>query len=95
MEEFPSYIENIVSLPKKKYENQELIRRRIDMTKLGQLYEKEKIEYGNERAKKAALMEKYTIAQNLLVLGLDIVDIMEVTGLTEAEILSLKAKQII
>lgn len=65
------------------------------MTKLGQLYEKEKIEYGNERAKKAALMEKYTITQNLLVLGLNIVDIMEVTGLTEAEILSLKAKQII
>lgn len=65
------------------------------MTKLGQLYEKEKIEYGNERARKAALMERYTITQNLLVLGLDIIDIMEVTGLTEAEILSLKEKQIV
>lgn len=73
----------------------EMIRRRIDMTKLGQLYEKEKIEYGNERARKAALMEKYTIAQNLLDQGLDIVDIMKATGLTEAEILSLKAKQIV
>lgn len=73
----------------------EMIRRRIDMTKLGQLYEKEKIEYGNERAKKAALMEKYTIAQNLLDQGLDIVDIMKATGLTEAEILSLKTKKII
>lgn len=29
----------------------EMIRRRIDMTKLGQLYEKEKIEYGNERSR--------------------------------------------
>lgn len=57
-----------------------MIRRRIDITKLGQLYEKEKIEYGNERAKKAALMEKYTIAQNLLDQGLDIVDIMKATG---------------
>ena len=70
-------------------------RRRLDITKLGQLYEKEKIEYGNERARKAALMEKYTIAQNLLDQGLDIVDIMKATGLTEAEILSLKAKQIV
>ena len=54
-----------------------------------------KVEYGNEMAKKAALMEKYSIAQNLLNMGLDIVDIMETIGLTETEILSLKEEQIV
>ena len=63
---------------------------RSGMTKYSLLHEKEKVEYGNERAKKAALVEKYSIAQNLLNIGLDIVDIMEATGLTETEILSLK-----
>lgn len=68
---------------------------RSGMTKYSLLHEKEKIEYGNERAKRAALMEKYSIAKNLLTKGIDIVDIMEATGLTEAEILSLKEKQIV
>ena len=40
-------------------------------------------------------MEKYSIAQNLLNMGLDIVDIMETIGLTETEILSLKEEQIV
>jgi len=68
---------------------------RSGMTKYSLLHEKEKVEYGNEMAKKAALMEKYSIAQNLLNMGLDIVDIMETIGLTETEILSLKEEQIV
>lgn len=67
----------------------EMIRRRIDMTKLGQLYEKEKIEYGNERAR-AVVLEN---AKGMLDEGIDIIKIMKITGLTEAEILSLKDKQ--
>lgn len=69
----------------------EMIRRRIDMTKLGQLYEKEKIEYGNERSRKTNLEN----AKKMLDRGLDLLDIMAVTGLSEAEILSLKDKQIL
>lgn len=41
------------------------------------------------------MTEKYSIAQNLLNMGLDIVDIMETIGLTETEILSLKEEQIV
>lgn len=60
------------------------------MTRLGQLYEKEKIEYGNERARKVNL----ETAKKMLDKEMDIIDIMEITGLSEAEILSLKTKQI-
>lgn len=68
----------------------EMMRRRINMTRLGQLYEKEKIEYGNERARKVNL----ETAKKMLDKEMDIIDIMEITGLSEAEILSLKTKQI-
>lgn len=61
------------------------------MTRLGQLYEKEKIEYGNERARKVNL----ETAKKMLDKEMDIIDIMEITGLSEAEILSLKTKQIV
>lgn len=61
------------------------------MTKLGQLYEKEKIEYGNERSRKTNLEN----AKKMFDRGLDLLDIMAVTGLSEAEILSLKDKQIV
>lgn len=69
----------------------EMIRRRIDMTKLGQLYEKEKIEYGNEISRKTHL----ETAKKMLDRDIDLLDIMAVTGLSEAEILSLKDKQIV
>lgn len=69
----------------------EMMRRRINMTRLGQLYEKEKIEYGNERARKVNL----ETAKKMLDKEMDIIDIMEITGLSEAEILSLKTKQIV
>ncbi len=60
------------------------IRRRINMTQLGQLYEKEKIEYGNQKTREMAL--------KMLKRDIDIIDIMEVTGLTEDELLRLQEK---
>ncbi len=62
----------------------EQIRRRINMTQLGQLYEKEKIEYGNQKTREMAL--------KMLRRNINIVDIMEVTGLTEAELLRLQSE---
>lgn len=64
----------------------EQIRRRINMTQLGQMYEKEKIEYGNQKAKEKAL----EMAKSLMDEGDDLVKIMKVTGLTEAELLRLR-----
>ena len=52
------------------------------MTQLGQLYEKEKIEYGNQKTREMAL--------KMLKRNIDIIDIMEVTGLTEDELLRLQ-----
>ena len=62
------------------------IRRRINMTQLGQLYEKEKIEYGNLKAREKAI----EIAKSLLEDGTEIVKIMKATGLTEEELLNLQ-----
>ena len=62
------------------------IRRRINMTQLGQLYEKEKIEYGNQKTREMAL--------KMLKRDIDIIDIMEVTGLTEDELLRLQEKSV-
>lgn len=60
------------------------------MTKFSQLYEKEKIEYGNQRTKETIA----ELALRMLRRGVDIVDIMEVTGLTEEELLSLQDKNV-
>ena len=56
------------------------------MTQLGQLYEKEKIEYANQKVK------EYTkeIAKSLLEDGTEIVKIMKATGFTEEELLNLQ-----
>ena len=56
------------------------------MTQLGQLYEKEKIEYANQKVKEKAI----EIAKALLEDDTEIVKIMKVTGLTEAELLRLQ-----
>ncbi len=56
------------------------------MTQLGQLYEKEKIEYGNQKTREMAL--------KMLKRNIDIIDIMEVTGLTEDELLRLQDKNV-
>ena len=53
------------------------------MTQLGQMYEKEKIEYANKKSRELTL----EMAKSMLKRDIEIVDIMEITGLTEAEIL--------
>ena len=69
----------------------EQLRRRINMTQLGRLYEKEKIEYGNQKAKEA---EK-EMAVKMLVEGIDIIKIMKITGLTEEDLLQLQKDETI
>ena len=68
----------------------EQIRRRIIMTQLGQMYEKEKIEYGNQKAKEKAI----EMAKSLMDEGDDLIKIMKVTGLTEAELLCLQNEKV-
>lgn len=62
----------------------EQIRRKINMTQLGQMYEKEKIEYANRKVRE--------MAKSMLKRNINIVDIMEVTGLTEEELLRLQGE---
>ena len=62
------------------------IRRRINMTQLGQMYEKEKIEYANKKNRELTL----EMAKSLLNDGVDLVKIMKATGLTEDELLHLQ-----
>ena len=69
---------------KKEYMKQ--IRRRIDMTQLSQMYEEEKIEYGNQKVR--------DIAKALLQEGADVVMIMKVTGLTEEELMRLQDESV-
>lgn len=56
------------------------------MTQLGQLYEKGKIEYANQKVRE----KTKEIAKSLLEDGTEIVKIMKVTGLTEEELLNLQ-----
>ena len=58
------------------------------MTKVGQLYEEEKIEAVNEAVQK----RQSEIAKNLLDNGADIALIMKSTGLTRADIYRLNKK---
>ena len=55
------------------------------MTQLGQLYEKEKIEYANQKVRE----NTKELAKSLMDEGDDIIKIMKVTGLTESELLLL------
>ena len=66
------------------------IRRRINMTQLGQLYEKEKIEYANQKVRE----NTKEMAKSLMDEGDDIIKIMKVTGLTEAELLRLQDENV-
>ena len=63
----------------------EEVRRRINMTQLGQLYEKEKVEYANQKIRENDLKR----ARALLNEGIDIVKIMKTYGFTEKELLPL------
>ena len=66
------------------------IMRRINMTQLGQLYEKEKIEYANQKVRENIK----EIARSLLEDGTEIVKIMKATGLTEKELLHLQEENV-
>lgn len=61
------------------------------MTQIGQMYEKEKIEYGNQRAKEAtkeaAKEAVRKMAKAMLDEDIDIVKVMKITGLAEEELL--------
>ena len=61
------------------------------MTQLGRLYEKEKIEYGNQKAKEAAK----EMAVKMLEEGIDVIKIMKITGLTEEDLLQLQKDETI
>ena len=56
------------------------------MTQLGQMYEKEKIEYANKKNRELTL----EMAKSLLDDGVDLIKIMKATGLTENELLRLQ-----
>jgi predicted transposase YdaD len=56
------------------------------MTKVGRIIERERIEYGNQKMKENSI----NTAKILLARDVDILTIMEATGLTEQEILSLQ-----
>ena len=60
------------------------------MTQLGQLYEKEKIEYANQKVRENIK----EMAKSLMDEGDDIIKIMKVTGLTEAELLRLQDENV-
>lgn len=57
------------------------------MTQLGRLYEKEKIEYANQKTKE--------MAAKMLEEGIDIIKIMKITGLTEEDLLQLQKDETI
>lgn len=70
------------------------IRRRINMTQLGRLYEKEKIEYGNQKIRETSIKERTRMAKSMLDEDIDFVKIMKVTGLTEEELLRLQSENV-
>ena len=64
------------------------------MTQLGQLYEKEKIEYANQKIRENVIKERNEMALKMLNRNMNIIDIMEVTGLTEDELLRLQNEKV-
>lgn len=60
------------------------------MTQLGQLYEKEKVEYANQKVRENDLKK----AKSLLNEGIDIVKIMKIYGFTEEELLHLQDENV-
>lgn len=57
------------------------------MTQIGQMYEKEKIEYGNQKVRE--------MAKSMLDEGIDIVKVMKVTGLTEEELIRIAGENFV
>ena len=56
------------------------------MTQIGQMYEKEKIEFANQKVKEMSKV----MSRAMLDEGIDIVKTMKITGLTEEELLRLQ-----
>lgn len=54
----------------------EQIRRRINMTQLGQMYEKEKIEHANRKVRENSIKKRTEMAKSMLKRNIDIIDIM-------------------
>lgn len=71
-------------------EYSENLRRYLSMTKVERIYERERIEYGNEKEKNGFNNALVKSAKGMLAKGMDILDIMEVTGFTEQDILALQ-----
>jgi hypothetical protein len=66
------------------------IRRYLNMTKIEKIFEKEKIEYANERVSEYGIRT----AKILLNRGVDIIPIMEATGLSEQELMNLQEESV-
>ena len=60
------------------------------MTKVGQIFEEEKIEYAQEYAKECLQGRDKEIASKMLSENIDVLTIMKVTMLTKSEILNLQ-----
>lgn len=60
------------------------------MTQLGLLYEKEKIEYSNQKVKENSIKERSRMAKSMLEEGIDFIKVMKITGMTEEELLRLQ-----
>lgn len=65
------------------------------MTQLGRLYEKEKIEYANNKVRENSIKERTEMAKSMLDEDIDFVKIMKVTGLTEDELLRLQNESVL
>jgi hypothetical protein len=62
------------------------------MTKIEKIFEKEKLEYANQRVSEAVRDKTIDIAKTMLRRGADTLLIMEYTGLSEREIMNLQEK---
>lgn len=71
-------------------EFREQIRRRINMTQFSQLYEKEKIEYSNQKVRENSVKLKKEMAKSMLDEDIDFIKVMKITGLTEEELLGIQ-----
>ena len=64
------------------------------MTQLGLLYEKEKIEYSNQKVKENSIKERSRMAKSMLDEGIDFIKVMKITGMTEEELLRLQNENV-
>lgn len=64
----------------------------LKMTKVGQLFERERISYGNEQRREGVMSEKERTAEVMLKHGDEEAYVMEVTGLTQTEIDKIREK---